>query len=91
MRLPPTHGWVYVPATDSYCFFKFPEGEGAFIADEPIVALSRRQYEMLKNWMVDNNPHGVIRTDRKEDLKIIHKTLDIIQSLSESAKKETKE
>ena len=88
MRFPPTHGWVYVPSTDSYCFFKFPE-EGAFLPDDPIVAIGRRQYEMLKDWMVDNDPHGVIRTDRKEDLKIIHKTLDIIQSLSEKAREET--
>jgi hypothetical protein len=43
------------------------------------IEIPRYAYEQLKQWMVLNDPDGVIRTDRREDLKIIHQILDIME------------
>jgi len=45
------------------------------------VAMSREDYEDLKEWMKDNDPYGQFVTDRKEDLKIIHRLLDIQEKM----------
>ena len=79
--------WVFLPRYQQYWFIRNEPPEGEY-ESEPDIRMDRIAYDFLKRWMVENDPHGVIRTDRREDLKIIHKTLDIIQSLSEKAKKE---
>jgi hypothetical protein len=45
------------------------------------VVMSREDYEDLKEWMKDNDPYGQFVTDRKEDLKIIHRLLDIQEKM----------
>ena len=41
--------------------------------------LSRRAYEMLKRWMVEKDPDRVVMTNRDEDLKVIHRLLDLLE------------
>ena len=78
--------WVYDPMLGAYCYYEYPKdiGEGEGIpAPDPKIVIPRHLYEDLKDWMVKNDPHGVIRTDRKEDLKIIHRLIDVHEKLVE--------
>lgn len=43
----------------------------------PDIVIDRFAYYELKDWMAKNE-HDLIKTDRTEDLKIIHKLLDIL-------------
>ena len=76
----PQWEWYYDVRRQLYCYVKIPDEDAVFAdAIEPEATLTRYAYDDLKNWMAENDPHGVIRTDRKEDLKIIHRLLDVIE------------
>lgn len=76
--------------TGTMKFFKGGDlEEGALMTEIPAdIVIPWRDFYLLKQWMIENEVDGVVKTDRNEDLKIIHRTLDIIQSLSEKAKEE---
>ncbi len=48
------------------------------------VKLSGREYYMLKEFIAHEDPNGIIHTDRSEDLKIIHKLMDILHKSVEA-------
>jgi len=77
-------------ASGSMKFFKGGElDEGALMTEIPAdIVIPWRAYYLLKEWMIENDADRIVHTNRDEDLKIIHRTLDIIQSLSEKARKE---
>lgn len=63
------------------CFYPGGMGEeGALIDDDLFTCIPFDAYEHLKQWMKENDPYGVIRTDRVEDLKIIHRLLDLMEA-----------
>jgi len=81
LRFYPRYVWEYVVPRQAVILFEIPH-EGA--TDDEIVekvVIPRDDYEDLKVWMRDNDPFGQFLTDRKEDLKIIHKLLDIQEKL----------
>jgi len=51
--------------------------EGALIG-EPAIRIPMDAYWRLKEWMLENDPDRILRTDREEDLKIIHRLLDVL-------------
>lgn len=74
--------WDYHVVTQSYrCYLITEEMARGGELDAPICVIPREAYDELKDWMADNDPHGVIRTDRKEDLKIIHRLLDVQEKM----------
>ena len=75
-------GWHRNPMRDSMVYCPPQEYEEGQIGEQVTIEIPRREYWQLKEWMVKNDADGVIRTDRKEDLEIIHKTLDIISNYS---------
>ena len=63
--------------------------EGAWSNDvEPDIVIGWRDYYLLKRWMIENDKDSIVHTNRDEDLKVIHRLLDIVQSLSGKAKGE---
>jgi hypothetical protein len=79
------HGeWYYSIQHRAYAFQ--PPGdydEGEMI--EPTKWLDREEYESLVRYVKENERDGLLRTDRTEDLKIVHRLIDVLQ------KKEFKE
>ena len=70
--------WYKDYARDGLCFkYGGYLEEGEII--EPDLVLPAMAYVELKQWMIENDADGVIRTDRKEDLKLIHRLVDIIE------------
>ncbi len=80
-------GWIR-DAMGNLRFFKAQMmTEGAWASDqEADIMVDWRAYCLLKEWMIENDMDRIVHTNRDEDLKIIHRTLDIVQSLSEKAK-----
>lgn len=87
---PPT--WFRDASTQSMKFFKGGELEEVALMTEleAEIVIPWRAYHTLKQWIIENDADGVIKTDRTEDLKIIHRLLDVVetQSLQGSAKSE---
>jgi len=72
--------WYYDIRRQAYCYINGVDPDELMSGNiEPHIIMPRYIYDDLKKWMVENDPHGVIRTDRKEDLKIIHRLFDIIE------------
>ena len=65
-------------------FFKGGELEsGALMTEIPAdIVIPWRDYYLLKQWMIENEVDGVVKTDRNEDLKIIHRLLDVVENQS---------
>lgn len=67
----------------SQCLEYYPEAyveEGTMDKEEPAVRIPMPAYWKLKEWMLENDPDRILRTDREEDLKIIHRLLDIMEA-----------
>jgi hypothetical protein len=81
MRSYPVYQWYYEIPRQAIILYEIPH-EGA-TTDQLIekVVMSIEDYEDLKEWMKDNDPFGQFQTDRKEDLKIIHRLLDIQEKM----------
>ena len=70
--------WYRDFARDSLCYKQGGYHEEG-MAVKPDLVLPMEAYLELKQWMIENDADGVIRTDRKEDLKLIHRLVDIIE------------
>ena len=81
----PQHIWEYDVPTASVRLYVIEDEQMArsTTAIEPRIIIPRNDYEDLKEWMKDNDPFGQFVTDRKEDLKIIHRLIDVHQKLVE--------
>ena len=52
--------------------------EGSEIKDEDCIRIPTEAYLYLREWMIENDV-GVVKTDRTEDLKIIHRLIDLLE------------
>ena len=74
--------WVWMPSKQSMCFYEggWIEESDMFDTDKqpkPTITLSRMHYDLLKEY-VQKHEKGIFKTDRVEDLKIIHRLLDLM-------------
>lgn len=76
--------WVQLPAFRALCYI--PPGdyeEGAMLQDPGslpgVILIPMLAYEQLLVFIREHES-GVLKTDRTEDLKIIHKLLEIVQT-----------
>ena len=71
-------------ATGTMKFFKGGElEEAALMTEIPAdIVIPWRDFYLLKQWMIENEVDGVVKTDRNEDLKIIHRLLDVVENQS---------
>jgi hypothetical protein len=70
--------WFYEVSRRAYGYI--PPGEyeaGAFL--DASKWLDWHEYQDLLTYMKENERDGLLRTDRTEDLKIIHRLLDILE------------
>jgi len=77
----PRYIWEYVPSRQAVILWEIPHEKATFDEVVEKVVIPRDDYDDLKVWMKDNDPFGQFQTDRKEDLKIIHKLLDIQEKM----------
>ena len=82
----PAFQWVHEVARQSIVLYEIPYEGATYEELKEKVVMSREDYEDLKEWMKENDPYGQFHTDRKEDLKIIHKLLDIQMKVAEKLK-----
>ena len=74
----PQLNWYYDIPTQRILFVKIKE---RMSEPEILISIPRDDYEDLKEWMIEHDPHGTFKTDRKEDLKLIHRLLDIQEKM----------
>jgi len=81
IRYYPTYVWEYVVPRQAIILYEVPYEGAAMDEINEKVVIPRDDYENLKQWMKDNDPYGTFQTNRKEDLKIIHRLMDIQEKM----------
>ena len=75
--------WVFDPYTASIVFFRRRYVEASDLHDpkkqpKPDIVIDRRAYYDLLDWIKEHE-RDIVKTDRTEDLKIIHRLLDVLE------------
>jgi hypothetical protein len=71
--------WYKDVSRQQICYFAGGMYEiGTLIEDKPEIIINRLAYEELLDF-IRKNEHGILSTDRTEDLKIIHRLLDVLE------------
>jgi hypothetical protein len=71
--------WYKDISRQQICYFAGGMYEvGTLIEDKPEIVINRLAYEELLDF-IRKNEHGILSTDRTEDLKIIHRLLDVLE------------
>jgi hypothetical protein len=75
--------WHRDVRTGALCFYKggFIEESELLEAREPNIVIPWRAYNSLVQY-IEKSERGVLRTDRDEDVKIIHELIDIIKKMA---------
>lgn len=76
--------WFRNYTTGDYVYWP---GGSLDVGEEPpkdvLIFIPRRAVEVLKEYLLKEEPEGLLHTDRTEDLKIIHRLLDILKAVEE--------
>ena len=70
-------GWMHEPIR-GLCYWRPQQLEEGMEAPPPDIVIPDKAYYHLKEWLKEHE-HHIVKTDRTEDLKIIHRLLDIMR------------